>query len=301
MLNLVPIIKLIGTFYYMNTQEFIALALKEDVTDPSGLIPAGDHTTLATIPASERKKARCLVKQDGVIAGLELAKEIFKQVDSSLQYIENGFVDGNEVKAGDVVFFVEGSARSILTAERLVLNFMQRMSGIATLTREYVNEVKGTGVKVLDTRKTTPNLRYFEKWAVKIGGAYNHRFGLYDMIMIKDNHVDYAGGIEKAIDATKNYLKENGFSIPIEIETRNLEDVKKVLKHVGVQRIMLDNFSVEQVKEAVELIDKKVETEVSGGITIKTIRKYADAGPDFISVGALTHSYTSLDISLKAI
>ena len=301
MLNLVPIINLIGTIYFMTTQEFISLALKEDVVDPKGIIPTGDHSTLSTIPADRKRKARCLIKQNGVLAGIELAKEIFKQVDASLKFIENGFADGDTVKVGDEVFYVEGSARSILTAERLVLNFMQRMSGIATLTKKYVDEVEGTGVKVLDTRKTTPNLRYFEKWAVKIGGAYNHRFGLYDMIMIKDNHIDYAGGIVEAIDAANNYLKEKGFKVPIEIETRSVEDVKTVLKHGGVQRVMLDNFTVAQVKEAVALIGNKVETEVSGGITLKTIRKYAEAKPDYISVGALTHSYTSLDISLKAI
>lgn len=284
----------------MTTQEFITLALKEDVEDPNGLIPTGDHTTLSTIAANKQKKARCLIKQDGVVAGIVLAKEIFKQVDSQLQFVQNGFKDGDTVQADNEVFYVEGSARSILTAERLVLNFMQRMSGIATLTRAYVDAVKGTGVKVLDTRKTTPNLRYFEKWAVKIGGAYNHRFGLYDMIMIKDNHIDYAGGIVQAIDAANNYLKDKNFVVPIEIETRNIEDVKTVLQHGGVQRIMLDNFSVEQVKEAVAVIGNKVETEVSGGITLQTIKKYAEAKPNFISVGALTHSYTSLDISLKA-
>jgi len=284
----------------MTTQQFIQLAIQEDLQDPSGKIPYGDHSSLSTIPSGIKRKARALIKQDGIIAGIELSKAIFHQIDPNLTFIENGFSDGDTISVGDEIFYVEGDAQSILQAERLVLNMMQRMSGIATLSRQFVEKVKGTGVKVLDTRKTTPNLRYFEKWAVKIGGAENHRFGLYDMIMIKDNHVDYAGGIEKAIDAANSYLIKNNFRIPIEIETRSLNDVKKVLKHGGVQRIMLDNFSVAQVKEAVTLIDGKVETEVSGGININTIRAYAEAKPDFISVGALTHSYTSLDISLKA-
>lgn len=285
----------------MSVEEFIKLAIEEDLQDPRQVIPYGDHSTLSTIQASAIKKARALIKQDGVVAGITLAKEIFHQVDSQLKFIENGFSDGDEVKYGDEVFFVEGSARSILTAERLALNFMQRMSGIASLTRSFVKEVEGTGVKLLDTRKTTPNLRYFEKWAVKIGGAENHRFGLYDMIMIKDNHVDYAGGLVKAIDAANNYLEIKGFVVPIEIETRSLAEVKIVLAHGGVQRIMLDNFSVEEVKEAISFIDRRVEVEVSGGINLNTIRAYAEAKPDFISVGAFTHSYTSLDISLKAL
>ncbi|MCD8529028.1 MAG: carboxylating nicotinate-nucleotide diphosphorylase [Chitinophagales bacterium] len=276
-------------------------AIQEDLQDPSGIIPYGDHSGLSSVPASATKKARALIKQNGIIAGIALAKKIFFKIDKDIFFIKNGFKDGDEVKVGDVVFYVEGKAQSILAAERLVLNFMQRMSGIATLTRQYVNAVQGTGVKVLDTRKTTPNLRYFEKWAVKIGGGQNHRFGLYDMIMIKDNHVDFAGGIEKSIDAANTYLKEKGFKVPIEIETRNLKEVKQVLAHGGVQRIMLDNFSVDEVKEALAIINKQVETEVSGGINLQTIRAYAEAKPDYISVGALTHSYTSLDISLKAV
>lgn len=284
----------------MTTEQYIDLAIQEDLLDPKGIIPFGDHSSLSTIPKGETKKARALIKQDGIIAGIELSKQIFNKIDPKLKFIENGFKDGDTIKYGDEIFYIEGEAQNILTGERLALNFMQRMSGIATLTRQFVDEVQGTGVKVLDTRKTTPNLRFFEKWAVKIGGAENHRFGLYDMIMIKDNHVDYAGGIEKAIDAANNYLQTNNFAVPIEIETRSLADVKRVLKHGGVQRLMLDNFSVEQVKEAVSYIDGRLETEVSGGITLKTIRAYAEAKPDFISVGALTHSYTSLDISLKA-
>lgn len=284
----------------MTVDQFIDLAIQEDLQDPEHIIPFGDHTTLSTIDKSVKQKGRALIKQDGVIAGIELSKQIFKKIDADLNFIENGFKDGDPIKYGDEIFYVEGNAQSILMGERLSLNFMQRMSGIATLTRQFVNEVEGTGVTVLDTRKTTPNLRYFEKWAVKIGGAQNHRFGLYDMIMIKDNHIDYAGGIEKAIDAANSYLNKNEFRVPIEIEMRSLDDVFRVLKHGGVQRMMLDNFSVEQVKEAVALIDGKVETEVSGGITLETIRAYAEAKPDYISVGALTHSFTSLDISLKA-
>ena len=284
----------------MTVEQFIDLAIQEDLQDPNHQIPFGDHSSLSTIPKGIKRKARALIKQDGIIAGIELSKQIFSKIDPTLKFIENGFQDGDTVKYGDEIFYVEGEAQSILTGERLALNFMQRMSGIATLTKQFVNEVNGTGVQILDTRKTTPNLRYFEKWAVKIGGGTNHRFGLYDMIMIKDNHVDYAGGIEKAIDAANNYLKSNNFNIPIEIETRSLEDVQRVLNHGGVQRLMLDNFTVEQVKEAVNLIDGKIETEVSGGITLKTIRAYAEVQPNYISVGALTHSYTSIDISLKA-
>lgn len=284
----------------MTIDEFIHLALQEDLQDPKGQIPYGDHTTLSTVNPSARQRARALIKEDGIIAGIDLAKRIFNQIDSSLKFEETSFKDGDEVKVGDEIFYLEGNPQSILTGERLALNFMQRMSGIATLSRAYVDEVKGTGVRILDTRKTTPNLRYFEKWAVKIGGAENHRFGLYDMIMIKDNHVDFAGGIEKAIDAANNYLKANNFEVPIEIEARSLDDVQRVLNHGGVQRVMLDNFLVSEVFEAVELINKAIEVEVSGGINLKTIRSYAEARPDFISVGALTHSYTSMDISLKA-
>jgi nicotinate-nucleotide pyrophosphorylase (carboxylating) len=284
----------------MTVDQFIDLAIQEDLQDPEHIIPFGDHTTLSTIDESIKQKGRALIKQEGIIAGIELSKQIFHRIDPRLKFIENGFKDGDEIKYGDEIFYVEGNAQSILTGERLSLNFMQRMSGIATLTRQFVNEVAGTGVQILDTRKTTPNLRYFEKWAVRIGGAQNHRFGLYDIIMIKDNHVDYAGGIEKAIDAANAYLIKHGFTVPIEIETRSLDDVKKVIAHGKAQRMMLDNFSVEQVYEAVELVNGCIETEVSGGINLETIRSYAEAKPDYISVGALTHSYTSLDISLKA-
>lgn len=285
----------------MTIDEFIELALQEDLQDPQGKIPYGDHSTLSTVNPQSSQRARALIKEDGVIAGIELAKRIFNQIDPDLKFEETPFEDGDAVKVGDEVFYLEGNPQSILTGERLALNFMQRMSGVATLSRAYVDAVKGTGVRILDTRKTTPNLRYFEKWAVKIGGAENHRFGLYDMIMIKDNHIDFAGGIEKAIDAANTYLAKNNFKVPIEIETRSLHDVDRVLKHGGVQRIMLDNFLVFEVHEAVQRINKSVEVEVSGGINLQTIRAYAEARPDFISVGALTHSYTSLDISLKAI
>ncbi|MGB1248749.1 MAG: carboxylating nicotinate-nucleotide diphosphorylase [Chitinophagales bacterium] len=283
----------------MTKEEFIQAALNEDFQDPNGNIPFGDHATLSTIPIDAQNSAYAIAKEAGVVAGIDLAKEIFAQVDANLEFSPLK-KDGDEVAVAELIFTIKGSARSILMAERLVLNFMQRMSGIATMSNRFSKEVGGTGVRVLDTRKTTPNLRYFEKWAVQIGGCYNHRFGLYDMIMIKDNHIDFCGGIEKAIDAANTYLEEKGFRVPIEIETRSISDVKRVLKHGGVERVMLDNFAVEQVQEALKIIDGEVETEVSGGINLKTIRAYAECRPDFISVGALTHSYTSLDISLKA-
>lgn len=271
---------------------FIANALAEDVGN-------GDHTSLACVPKSITSKAKLLVKDNGILAGVEVAKEIFKAVDASLQ-VDYFLADGAKIHKGDVVFHVEGSAQSILTAERLVLNCMQRMSGIATATNEIVQLLKGLQTKVLDTRKTTPGMRLLEKWAVKIGGGENHRFGLFDMMMIKDNHVDYAGGIEKAIQAAHAYQKEKNLQLKIEIETRNLTEVAEVLRIGQVNRIMLDNFSLSDLKKAVELIDGKYETEASGGITKETIRDYALCGVDFISVGALTHSVKSLDLSLKA-
>ncbi len=283
----------------MNTEQFIAEALKEDFNDPKGIIPKGDHTTFATIPKDAENAAYAVAKENGVIAGIELARIIFRQVDKSLIYEPNK-QDGDRVNIGDIIFTLKGKSRSILMAERLVLNFMQRMSGIASLTYRYVKELEGTNTKILDTRKTTPNLRSFEKWAVKIGGGHNHRFGLYDMIMIKDNHIDFCGGIENAIQSANNYLKEKGFVIPIEIETRSINDVKKVLEIGNVSRIMLDNFSPSGVNKAVKLIDGKFETEASGGITLENLKSYAEAGVDYISSGALTHSYKSLDISLKA-
>ncbi len=273
--------------------EFIVNALAEDVGD-------GDHTSLACIPADAVSKAHLLVKDNGILAGLEVALQIFKTVDANL-HIEVYIRDGAAIKKGDIVFIVEGKAQSILKAERLVLNCMQRMSGIATATHLISEKLTGLKTKVLDTRKTTPGMRLLEKMAVKIGGGENHRFGLYDMIMIKDNHNDYAGGIENAIEAANNYLTKNKLALKIEIEARNLSEVNEILRIGKINRIMLDNFSLPDLKIAVALIGSKYETEASGGITIDSIRDYALCGVDYISVGALTHSIKSLDLSLKAI
>ncbi|MBK6989894.1 MAG: carboxylating nicotinate-nucleotide diphosphorylase [Bacteroidetes bacterium] len=280
-------------YYGLSIKDFIENALREDVGN-------GDHTSLSTIPESSLGVANVKVKETGIIAGLVLADQILNQVDSTLK-VKVLVAEGSQVKPGNIVMNVEGNTRSLLTAERLVLNCMQRMSGIATLTRKYVDELKGTNTKVLDTRKTTPNFRIFEKWAVHLGGGVNHRFGLYDMILIKDNHVDAAGGIENAIERANEYLKQTGKKLKIEIETRSLEEVNRVLKTGKVDRIMLDNFTPALLKEAIELIDKRYETEASGGITIETIRSYAESGVDYISVGALTHSHKSLDISMKIV
>jgi nicotinate-nucleotide pyrophosphorylase (carboxylating) len=269
------------------------ITLNEDVGD-------GDHTSLATIPAETTGKAKLLVKDSGILAGVELAAEIFKIVDDQLKlsvYLQ----DGAKIKYGDIAFEVEGSAQSILKAERLVLNCMQHMSGIATRTREIVDVLKGTNTKVLDTRKTTPGMRYLEKWAVRIGGGVNHRFGLYDMILIKDNHVDYAGGISEAIEGAKNYLAANHKKLAIEIEVRNIEEVDEVLQNGGVDRILLDNFNFSDLRDAVDMIEGKFITEASGGITIDNVREYAECGVDYVSIGALTHSVKSLDLSLKAV
>lgn len=272
---------------------FINNALSEDVGD-------GDHTSLSTIPADATGKAKLLVKDEGILAGVELAAEIFHEVDPNLKL--NVFLqDGTPVKYGDVAFEVEGSSRSILTAERLVLNCMQRMSGIATKTRQIVDLLKGTNTQVLDTRKTTPGLRYLEKWAVRIGGGVNHRFGLYDMILIKDNHVDYAGGIRQAIESANQYLADNGKKLAIEIEVRNLDELEQVLQTGNVNRILIDNFDFDNLRQAVAMNKGRFITEASGGITIDNIREYADCGVDYISVGALTHSVKSLDLSLKAV
>ena len=276
----------------MDINLFIQQAFAEDIGD-------GDHTSLSTVPITAKGKAKLLVKQKGVIAGVELAEKIFKHIDSTLK-IEININDGTKVDIGDIVFTVEGSSQSILTAERLVLNCMQRMSGIATVTSKYIKELDGLKTKILDTRKTTPNFRYFEKLAVKIGGGINHRMGLYDMIMIKDNHVDFSGGIEKAINSVHSYLKEKNKDLKIEIEVRNLNELQQVLNHGGVHRIMLDNYNFADLRKAVEMIDGKYETEASGGITIENIREYAECGVDYISVGALTHQIKSLDLSLKA-
>lgn len=277
----------------MTIEEIIKKALYEDVHE-------GDHTSLSTISKASIGKAQLLVKENGIIAGVGIAKLVFQEVDPTLaftQYIK----DGSKVKVGDIVFEIEGSSISILTGERLALNFMQRMSGIASITAVYAEKIKDLKTKLLDTRKTTPLLREFEKTAVKFGGGENHRMGLYDMIMIKDNHVDFAGGIEQAIDACSAYLKQNNLNLKIEIEVRNLEELKRVLAKGGVDRIMLDNFSVDAMKEAVDLIHGRYETEASGGINLDTIRSYAETGVDFVSVGALTHHIKSLDLSLKAI
>ncbi len=279
--------------YNFKIERFIRTALAEDEGD-------GDHTSLACIPKQAFGKAQLLVKEDGIVAGVELAWSIFMYIDDSL--LVNIFVnDGGKIKAGDVVLTVEGNARSILLAERLVLNCMQRMSGIATKTNELVMLCEGTDTKVIDTRKTTPNFRALEKWAVLIGGGANHRIGLYDMILIKDNHIDYAGGIRKSIIAARNYIKGKGKKLKIEIEARNLEEVEAIIKVGRVQRIMLDNFDIPTLKKALKLIKHRFETEASGGITEKTIASYAKCGVDFISVGALTHNVKSLDLSLKAI
>ncbi len=278
---------------HFNFKTFVQNALQEDVGD-------GDHSALATIPANKKGKCHLLVKENGILAGVEAAKEIFKIIDPKFK-VTTFIKDGTPVKMGDIAFIVEGSSQKLLTAERLVLNVMQRMSGIATKTNYLQSLCKGTKTKVIDTRKTTPGFRFFEKWAVVIGGGSNHRFGLYDMIMLKDNHIDFAGGIIEALDATHAYLKKTKKKLPIEVETRTLNDVKLILNKGGFQRIMLDNYSITDTKKAVALIGDKFEIESSGGITEKTIASYAKCGVDFISVGALTHHVKSLDLSLKAI
>ena len=270
----------------------ISNAIREDV----GI---GDHTSLSCIPKTSLGKAQLLVKEKGIIAGVSFAKKVFNYVDSNLK-VETHINDGDNVVVGDVVFRVSGSSQSILMAERLVLNAMQRMSAIATKTAYFVDLVKGTKTKILDTRKTTPGIRALEKWAVKIGGGVNHRFALYDMIMIKDNHIDFAGGISQAISKTKNYLAEKNIDIKIIVEARSIDEIKEILSNEGVYRILIDNFNFEDTKKAVQLIGGSCLTESSGGITEKTIKKYAACGVDFISSGALTHSVCNLDLSLKA-
>lgn len=276
----------------ISLNSFISLALMEDVGD-------GDHSSLASIPADAQNKAKLIIKDEGIIAGVNLAEKIFFKVDPTIQF-HLQIKDGKAVKYGDIAFTVEGNARAILKAERLVLNCMQRMSAIATRTHDMMKLISHTNAKLLDTRKTTPNFRMMEKWAVAIGGGYNHRYGLYDMIILKDNHVDYAGGIKQALENTKEYLLKTGKDLKIEIETRNLDEVKQALAFGGMQRIMLDNMSNEMLTEAVKLIDGKYETEASGGVTEATIAGIAETGIDYISVGALTHAVKSLDLSLKA-
>ena len=268
-------------------------AIREDVGD-------GDHSSLACIPKEATGKAKLLVKDNGIIAGVEFAKMVFNYVDANLQ-VETFINDGENVNYGDVVFHVSGSSQSILKAERLDLNSMQRMSAIATKTNSYVQLLEGTSTKILDTRKTTPGFRACEKWAVKIGGGENHRFALYDMIMLKDNHNDFAGGITNAINKTKEYLKQNNKDLKIIVEARNLDEIKEILQSEGVYRILIDNFNFEDTKKAVELIGTKCLTESSGNINEKTIRQYAECGVNYISSGALTHSVYNMDLSLKAI
>jgi len=270
----------------------ITNAIREDVGD-------GDHSSLACIPKDAKGKAKLLVKEAGIIAGVEMANRIFSYVDAELK-VETLINDGETVKYGDVVFFVEGSSQSILKSERLVLNVMQRMSAIATKTNEFAKLLEGTKTKILDTRKTTPGIRAIEKWAVKIGGGENHRFALYDMIMLKDNHIDFAGGVSKAIEKTKNYLKVNSLDLKIIVEARSLEEIKEILKHEGIHRILIDNFDFEETKKAVALIGDKCQTESSGGINLESVRKYAECGVDYVSSGALTHSVYNMDLSLKA-
>lgn len=276
-----------------NVHQIIMAALAEDIGN-------GDHSSLACINPTIQGEMRLLVKADGIIAGIDVAREVLHCVDPNIR-MEQYKNDGDMVHKGDIVFTLKGSSQKMLTAERTLLNFMQRMSGIATAAHRYAEVVNGTKTTILDTRKTTPNMRIFEKYAVKVGGCQNHRFGLFDMVMLKDNHIDFAGGIEQAIDKTKAYLAANQLDLKIEIETRNLAEVKRVMEHGGVNRIMLDNFKPEQIIEALKVIDGKYETEASGNITMDNLREYAETGVDFISVGALTHHIASLDLSLKVI
>jgi nicotinate-nucleotide pyrophosphorylase (carboxylating) len=277
----------------MNFYEFIRTALEEDIQE-------GDHSTLACIDADKKGKAILKIKEDGILAGVEIAQQIFCYIEpeSTITIFKK---DGDEVRAGEIAFEVNATVHTILKAERLVLNIMQRMSGIATLTNQYVKKISEFPAKVLDTRKTTPNFRWFEKRAVVLGGGHNHRFGLYDMIMLKDNHIDYAGGIERAIDKTIDYLKATNRSLKIEVEARTIDDVKAIIAHGAVDRIMLDNFSPETLAEALQLIDHNIETEASGGITLDTIVDFARTGVDFISAGAIIHHAVSMDLSLKAL
>jgi nicotinate-nucleotide pyrophosphorylase (carboxylating) len=276
----------------MELNDLIKYALAEDIGD-------GDHTSLSTIPSSAMGKARLIVKEEGILAGMRVAPLVFERVDPSIIF-KPLLEDGTPIKPGDIAFIVEGPSISLLTSERLVLNFMQRMSGIATITSHYAKELDGLHTKVIDTRKTTPLMRELEKESVRIGGGGNHRFGLFDMILIKDNHVDFAGGIKQAINAALQYLQKTGKSLKIEIEVRNFDELNQVLLCGGVDRIMLDNFNPEMLTQAVKIIDGRYETEASGGITLSTLRSYALSGVDYISVGALTHHIKSLDLSLKA-
>ncbi len=279
--------------FQLEIDGIIKNAIREDVGD-------GDHSSLACIPSTAKGKAKLLVKDEGIIAGIDFAKQVFNYVDENL-VVETHIKDGTHVKYGDIVFHVEGSSQSILKSERLVLNAMQRMSAIATKTNSYVKLLAGTGTKILDTRKTTPGIRALEKWAVKIGGGENHRFALYDMIMLKDNHIDFCGGLTQAIEKTKQYLSETNRDLKIIVEARNLDEIKEILKTEGVYRILIDNFNYEDTKTAVNLIGDKCLTESSGGINEDTIRAYAECGVNYISSGALTHSVYNMDLSLKAV
>ncbi len=274
------------------TDELLNLAFAEDVGD-------GDHTTLSTIPADAMGRSRLIIKEEGVLSGVDIAREVLAKVDPSIK-MEVMIEDGAHVKPGDVAFTAQGPVRSLLVAERTMLNIMQRMSGVATMTARYQKELEGLHTKVLDTRKTTPGMRMLEKEAVKAGGGMNHRIGLFDMILIKDNHIDFAGGIEKAIEGAKEYCRENGKNLKIEVEARSLDDVRRILEAGGVDRVMFDNFTPELTAEAVKIVGGRMETESSGGITLENLKKYGETGVDFISVGALTHSVKGLDMSFKA-
>ena len=274
-------------------RNLIELAIAEDIGD-------GDHTSLSTIPADKRGRMQLLVKQAGIVAGVEIAEMVFQRLDPTIRF-EKQIGDGTPVRVGDIVFYVEGRVITLLQAERLVLNIMQRMSGVATQTAEYVRLIEGTGTTLIDTRKTTPGMRVLDKMAVKIGGGGNHRMGLFDMILLKDNHIDFSGGVYNALRKAKDYLEKTGKNLPIEVEVRTLEDIDEVFRAGGADRIMLDNFTPERSKEAVGRIAGRAEIESSGGITRETLRDYAETGVDFISVGALTHQIKSLDLSLKAI
>ncbi len=279
--------------FEIELQLIIKNGIREDIGE-------GDHSSLACIPKNANGQAKLLVKENGIIAGIEFAKMIFTAIDKDLK-METLLIDGDEVSIGDIVFFVTGKSQSILKAERLVLNSMQRMSAIATKTQKFTNILEGTKTKVLDTRKTTPGIRAIEKWAVKIGGGENHRFALYDMIMLKDNHIDFAGGIDKAIVKTQKYLTDNKLDLKIIVEARSLKEIENILKHKGIHRILIDNFNYENTVKAVALIGNQCQTESSGGITLQTARAYAECGVDYISSGALTHSVSNMDLSLKAV
>ncbi|MBS1594917.1 MAG: carboxylating nicotinate-nucleotide diphosphorylase [Bacteroidetes bacterium] len=285
--------------YRSQIDHIIDLAIAEDIKDPINVIPKGDHSALACFPQGRQTRAKLICKAEGILAGVAVAEIVAHKIDPRLRF-EIFMYDCAVMQKGDIAFHLYGEEKSILQAERLILNFMQRMSGIATNTARYVKAVEGTGTRILDTRKTTPGLRAFEKWAVQIGGGVNYRFGLYDMIMLKDNHVDFCGGISQAILATKKYKEDKGLDLRVTIETRTLDEVKQVLNTGHVHRIMFDNFTPDMVSQAVELVAHRYETEVSGGINLDNIRSYAKARPDFISVGALTHSSLSLDLSLKS-